>query len=392
MEQGGVMSESLVATARSLRAALADFDPTLLSGSDCATLVEELARTEKACGGARARAAARAAECGAHGQAGHSDATEWLARAAGSSPGTARSELETAKALESCPDTKAALAAGELSLAQAGEITRTEAEAPGSEAGLLEVARTSSLGELRDRSRERRLSAIAPEDLHRRQRAAHRFRHWRNGLGMVCISGELVPEAGIALVNRVDAEAGRVRRAARAEGRDEPYGAHAADALAALVAGGGRSGASRTDLVVVADLGAYRRGHVHDGEACHLVGGGPIPVSLAHELGADAFVKAVLHDGVAIHTVAHFGRHLPAELRTALEVGAPPGFDGVSCVEEGCDRRYGLEWDHVDPVANGGATSYANLKARCWDHHRDKTERDRLAGLLSGRGEGCDPP
>jgi hypothetical protein len=209
---------------------------------------------------------------------------------------------------------------------------------------------------------------------------------------MVCISGELVPEAGIALVNRVDAEAGRVRRAARAEGRDEPYGAHAADALAALVAGGGRSGASRTDLVVVADLGAYRRGHVHDGEACHLVGGGPIPVSLAHELGADAFVKAVLHDGVAIHTVAHFGRHLPAELRTALEVGAPPGFDGVSCVEEGCDRRYGLEWDHVDPVANGGATSYANLKARCWDHHRDKTERDRLAGLLSGRGEGRDPP
>ena len=82
-----------------------------------------------------------------------------------------------------------------------------------------------------------------------------------------------------------------------------------------------------------------------------------------------------------IHTVAHFGRHIPAELRTALELGPPPGFDGVECVEEGCGRRYGLEWDHVDPVANGGPTSYDNLKARCWPHHRAKTERDRQAGL-----------
>ena len=33
----------------------------------------------------------------------------------------------------------------------------------------------------------------------------------------------------------------------------------------------------------------------------------------------------------------------------------------------------------------GGPTSYDNLKPRCWPHHRDKTELDRLAGLLDGR-------
>ena len=95
--------------------------------------------------------------------------------------------------------------------------------------------------------------------------------------------------------------------------------------------------------------------------ACHIVGGGPIPVRLAREMAKDAFLKAVLHDGVNIHTVKHFGRHIPAELRTALELGPLPDLDGVTCSDEGCDRRYGLEWDHDDPFSNGGPTSYENL-------------------------------
>jgi hypothetical protein len=41
-------------------------------------------------------------------------------------------------------------------------------------------------------------------------------------------------------------------------------------------------------------------------------------------MAGDAFLKAVAHDGVRIETVAHFGRHISAELRTALELGALP--------------------------------------------------------------------
>ena len=60
-------------------------------------------------------------------------------------------------------------------------------------------------------------------------------------------------------------------------------------------------------------------------------------------------------DGTQVQTVAHCGRNIPARVLTALELGFPPEFDGAVCSEEGCDRRYDLEWDHDDPVANRGA-------------------------------------
>jgi hypothetical protein len=146
--------------------------------------------------------------------------------------------------------------------------------------------------------------------------------------------------------------------------------------------GGGKGKASRADLVIVCDLQAYRRGHAHEGEACHIVGGGPIPVSLAKDLGRDAFLKAVLHEGTEIHTIAHFGRRYPAVLQTALDLGAPPDFNGNVCAAPGCDRRHHLQRDHIDPVANGGETSYANNPPLCPPDHRIKTESDRKAGLL----------
>jgi hypothetical protein len=48
--------------------------------------------------------------------------------------------------------------------------------------------------------------------------------------------------------------------------------------------------------------------------------------------------------------------------------------------------------DHDDPVANGGVTSYENIKLRCKPDHWAKTERDRRAGLLHGRAEERGPP
>lgn len=215
--------------------------------------------------------------------------------------------------------------------------------------------------------------------------AARELRHWRDEIGMICFRGALPPEVGVPFVNRLDAECDRLRRAARRTGNSEPRAAHAADALVRLVGGGGRGRARAADLVIVCDLNAWRRGVALDGEPCHLVGGGPIPVDLARELSRDAFVKVVLHDGVGIHTVCHLGRHIPAELRTALDLGPPPQFDGAGCAD-GCGSRYGLQWDHVNPVANHGPTSFANLQARCFSCHAEKTERDRRAGLLRRRG------
>ncbi|HEX6597343.1 MAG TPA: DUF222 domain-containing protein [Acidimicrobiales bacterium] len=372
------MAATVLEQARALRTALAAFDPATLTGEDAATVAEALAATEKACAVARARTAARAAECHSHERRGFADAAEWLARLSGCTRGDAKAALDTASTVSAGTPVGAALAAGELSIAQAAVISRAESECPGSEAEMLALARGSSLAKLHDEARRRRLAAADPEELHRRQHHAREFRHWRDAEGMVRLAGALPPEVGVRLMNRLDDECDRIRRAAI---EPEPRAAHAADALVALLAGTVATKRSSTELVLVCDLNAYRRGHAHHGEPCHIVGGGPVPVEVLRRLAEDAFLKVVLHDGVRIDTVAHVGRHIRAELRTALELGPPPDFDGVVCAESGCDRRYGLEWDHVDPVANGGLTSFENLRARCWPHHRAKTQRDRQAGL-----------
>ena len=385
------MASSLVERARGLRRLLRDFDPNLLSGADSAIVVDELALLEKACASAKARAGARAAACGVHREAGFSDAADWLARQSGSSTGAARAALDTNAALGACPATAQALAAGELSLEQAQEITKTESTRPGAEAELLDVARNNGLATLKERARKRRHEAIGPDELHRRQREARSLRHWRNELGNIAFTGQLPPEIGVPFVNRLDTECDRVRREAKrrasANGeRLEAREAYAADALARMVSTSGTRPGTSADAVVVIDLRAWRRGHAHPGEVCHLIGGGTVPVSVAKDIAEDAFLKAVVHDGVDIATVKHFGRHRPAELQTALDLGPLPDLEGVTCAEPGCERRHHLEWDHVNPVANRGPTSFENLRPRCWPHHREKTERDRAAGLLGGRG------
>jgi hypothetical protein len=105
----------------------------------------------------------------------------------------------------------------------------------------------------------------------------------------------------------------------------------------------------------------------------------------------DAVVKVVVRDGRKIDTVVHYGRRIPAVLRTALELGDPSRLDGPVCSDDDCDRRHGLEWDHIEPCANGGPTSYENLQSKCGPDHWAKTERDRVAGLR-GRRRKRGPP
>jgi hypothetical protein len=382
LEEGGVSSDVLsVASAASFRKSCTALDPELLSGDDCLALHDELAVAVKAGQAALLLLSARAVACGAYKQTGFNDGAAWMARQVGGTTGQARQALETAAGLVDCPGTRLALLDGELSLGQAAEIVRAESETPGAEAELLEFARKSDLAQLRDKAREHRQSNTDVNELHRQQLKARHFRHWRDPLGMVCFQGALPPETGVPFINRLVLAAQRARRDVQQNGAQrERFEAYAADALAAMATGEGPARSARADLVIVCDVLAWRRGHAHPGEVCQLIGGGPVPVELAHELGKDAFLKAVLHDGVEIHTIKHFGRHFPAELRTALDLGPVPAFTGAQCGQ--CGSRFGLEYDHVNPVANQGETSLGNVQALCWDDHQAKTERDRQAGLL----------
>jgi hypothetical protein len=415
-----VVVESLVELAQAFRAALVSFEPEMHSGEDCAAVVEELALVEKVSEATRVGAALRVKECGIHRDRGFADVSDWMARATGSTAGSAKAALDTAAALESQPEAKAAVDTGELSFAQARELVKTEAAVPGSTAGLLDVAKSESFRTLKERARDKRLRAIDPDELHARQHAAMYHRTWITALGNVAYAGELPPELGVPFRNRLEAETDRLWLKAYQDAKQEHdaiqqdiagsdgtgsgrgglgdanelrRSALAAQAFVRMMEnGGGKGKANRADMVIVCDLQAYRRGHAHKGEPCHIIGGGPIPVSLAKDLGRDAFLKAVLHSGTELHTIAHFGRRYPAVLRTALDLGAPPDFNGNVCAAPGCDRCYHLQNDHIDPIANGGLTSYANNQPLCPPDHRIKTERDRKAGLLrKKKHRGPDP-
>lgn len=267
------------------------------------------------------------------GAGGFSNPAAWLAEASGVTAGEANAALHTAFGLDGCPETKEAMLAGELSLCQAGEIARTEAAVPGSEAAMLDLAARSAVSALRDEGR--RLAARDGDDAeeaHRRRRRERYLRHWQDDEGMVHLAAAWPAETGVAVVSRVDAEVDRLVRKARRHadgGEAEPVERWAADALAGLVVGAASGRARRADVVVVCDIVAFQRGHAEPGEVCHIVDGAPVPVSVARELAAAGFIKAVLHNGKRIEWVAHFGRYLSSELRTALADRARPS----SCCE-----------------------------------------------------------
>src|SRR3954468_24127696 len=158
------------------RRQLAALDPAVLSADQCASLVGELAVLGKACEAARARLAAKAAAGMAHVRQGFVDAADWLASATGTTSTEARRVMETASGMASCPKTEEAWRVGEISQAQAAEIVKTEAVRPGSEAELLETAKKAPLRQLKEQAQHRRLTAIDPDELRRRQQKARHVR------------------------------------------------------------------------------------------------------------------------------------------------------------------------------------------------------------------------
>jgi hypothetical protein len=392
----------LASAAAAVRSVVMRLDPAALSGPESALGANTLASLEKSLVAPRCALALRAVDCGEHVKAGSHSPSDWMGRMAGVTREEARAQLAAVESSGSVDGLAAAVKSGAVSWRQADEIARTEAEVPGSGAGLLGEARGASLKWLRDEARRIRTEAIKPEDLAARQRAERRMRTWKDALGMIRGSFALCPVEGVALLKRLQAETDRLFRSTRRAGdTDTTPEQLTADALVNLLNGeaGGRARSGGTEVVVVADIRSLLTGSLQPGGTCHVMGGGPIPVADVIALAERAFIKAVLHDGVDVTNVAHFGRRrkLPAALATALGLGAPPLFNGVAC-KDGCGCELGLQWDHIDPVANGGPTSIANMQGLCSPGHKVKTAADWAAGLLGRKvsrpraGDGRGPP
>jgi hypothetical protein len=355
-----------------LEKANADLQPELLNADETYELLADYARAEKLAAYGKTMLARKL-----------DDATE-VARVSGFSMGKAKATVEASKALEDADQVRDAFKGGAVSFDQAAEIAKAEASAPGSASELLAVAHRESFQVLREMTRKVILEAEQHKDLGQRQHAARSARSYHDDLGMVNIHLSLEPDVGTPLVNRAEAEAARLARATIKESR-EPFERYLADAYAKVLSQGETGRARRPELVILISHEVIKRGwkSVREGEVCKIPGIGPVSPQVAQEIAADAFLTGVFYDGSDLRHLRRWTRHIPVEVLLALELGEPPAFDGIRCVD--CGNRFRTENDHVEPHVALGPASTANLKPRCYKCHKSKTERDRKAGKLTPR-------
>jgi 5-methylcytosine-specific restriction endonuclease McrA len=353
-----------------LEKANADLEPELLSASGARKLLAAYARAEKLAAFGVAALARKLA-----------DAAE-LAGVTGTSVGKAKAVVETGKVLGDSEELSSALQHGDISLDQAAEIATAEGSSPGAASELLQVAREESFHVLKNKARKAKLEAEQHRDLARRQHDSRCARSHTDELGMVHLHVALEPHVGTPVVARAEAEAARRAKKAKKDGELEPFERHLADAYAALLSGSGKGRARRPELVVLVSHEVARRGwtDVRKGEVCKIPGVGPVAPKVAKEIAKDAFLNGLFYDGTDLRQFRRWSRAIPIEVAIALELGEPPSFDGVTCVD--CGNRFRTEFDHVKPRVAGGPASNGNLKPRCWSCHQAKTASDRKNGKL----------
>ncbi len=396
------MLDQLQRTVVSTRDLVAHLDTASLSGCQARTAVTAFVELERLAAAGRTLAIARMTETNTGpGDDSYRDVESWLAALAGTSVGAAKGAVGTAQRVRNLPATAAALRNGKLSPTQADAVSAAAKADPAAEHQLLEKAQSSGVRGLKaecDRVTAAAASRARELDNYERIRANRSLRHRTlpDGTGAIDIRGPVDRTAQIMASLEIF-ERQLFERNRRAKNIEHPE-AVAFDALVALctratgettdsdddpevdgapVAPGSTSPKSKTRgsrplamVVLHVSHAAYARGVTHRGEICEIEGIGPVPVAVARRLAADSIVKAVVMDGVDVTRVAHFGRTIPAHLRTAVETR------DRACVIAGCEIDRHLEIDHNVPVAIRGETSLANLGRVCHHHHDLKTRRD----------------
>ena len=421
--------DDIARASHALEAMVSGFDVDTLTGEGATRLVKRLVVHERVVATVRAKAAKRAADANQWRHAGERSAATWLASLTGTTTGQAAAELETTRRLVDQPATAAARAAGQLSESQARQVADAATADPGAEADLLAHAATDDAAALARRCLAVKAAAEQDETAAREKiRRARRHRSWTDGEGAFCYAGRGLPEDRAALEAALKPHQDQALHNARRRGEREPAEAYAYDALIALAnhqcpasptggnsttpaprTGDGDDGTGRaahrgtgddehagsevdgeaestgataaTATEVVPRLGARAkvivridhtalvRGHTTPGEVCEIPGVGPIPVATAREIARDAFLTAVVTDGVDVRSVAHLGRSATAHQRTALQAR------GMNCAVPGCGTTNGLEIDHVDGWAITRRTELDQLDWLCHHHHDQKTHR-----------------
>jgi hypothetical protein len=382
MFDGTTTDSSFAGILSALEGFVARLEPAQYLPGDVPVVLRRISRAEKLCATARLLMSRRAGELYAADVDGTTSTAKWLATQSGEGVGKARRDLEMANRLASQPALEEALRSGAVSPTQASVLLPAlEADSDASRR-LINAAQDDSLNELRQECQRVVAAKRSQEEAEVRDARLRERRHLHIGTteeGMISIRGELAPVEGAVVKNALEGMKRTVFDAARRAGRRESHEAYMADALVAMCKPGrgstGQTGGPRAEIVLHVSAEALRRGELRAGELCEIEGVGPVSLATVEYLFGNAWAKLIIEKGVDIATVTHFGRCIPAHLETALSKR------DLVCAVPGCGISYGLERDHIIPVAEGGKTELANLVKICKRHHYLKTHHFwRLAG------------
>ena len=362
------MFEALDAAIATIETVVRDFEPGCLDARGAVRAVERFARLRHLGEAGSALAAKRVDETRAYRESGAQSAATWLATKTGVAVGTADRALAVVDALDELPATNEAFRAGRISEVQAHEITGAARKDPHAEAELVGHATAGiTLKGLKDRCRRVRASAedddaAWAQQLHERRS----LRQWTDPDSAMCGMWRAAPDKGAEIKAALDAETDLLFREARSAGRYEAREAYAMDALHALITRGPRKATSASLIV---DGAVQQDGTVAIGSRCEIVGVGPIPVTIARAMLADAKVRAVPAEVASLPDHESDGRYYPQWMRDWLDQHYSV------CGQPGCDADFRLQYDHVVALEHGGTTTISNLWRLCPHHHGLKTNR-----------------
>ena len=273
-------------------------EPECLDAAVAAELVEEFARGERLCAAGKALAARRVEATGTWRAEGYRSAAHWLANTSGVTVG-------------------AGFRAGELSEVQFREVAEAAASDPGAEAAPLAVASESLVKALRAQCRQVRAQSVADDAAWAAaQQVGRRLHDWTDDSGSYRGDWKLAPDMGARVRAALKDEIDQIWRAARREGRHEPRGAYAADALVNLVT---RGPLRAPEVKMTTDHTAIERGYLVTGEKCEIEGIGPVPITVARAILQDARVSVLVRQGDDIRHLTSPKPTIPRRFRRRLE-------------------------------------------------------------------------
>jgi hypothetical protein len=387
-----------------LGAAVTSLEPEAVSDGVVSDLWADFDRVERLAAAAKTLLARRVEESEVWRRAGYRSTADYLAALAGGSVTAARGVVATSKRLAKLPATEAALRAGSLSTAQAGNIADAASVNPDAEHDLLDMAGAASLRELTDAcGRAKAAGDPDPEETYRRIHRNRRLTHSRDSEGAWCLNGRGPVDAGSVVGAALDSIIDELFVKARDEGRRETREHLAFDALVELAQRGLAQQEAASDAADTAaadasepapkkrrarkqeylgilriDLAALRRGRVEGDELCEIAGVGPVPVTRARELLGEAVLKLVITAGVDVHSVTHLGRRPTVAQSIALTWQMP------CCSVEGCSATWTQD-DHRKDWALTHWTRLDGLDRLCGHHHKLKTALGWA--LVEGKGK-----